>query len=363
MIIDATTGSGNKKTTTERIPGSTCTPIVATTVPGSLHNGPRKHASLFSFVYAFCFLIPAYDVEALSGTSAAQSSRRLLRCPHVVVPPRPHVKANEKWVDQAVKHLACDGVVALVQADVSNDEGVIGHTICDDASEAVSSRLTELQRKIRSRGIDPTGKESPYRFMEVVSRDEGGRRFDVPVPWLGRKDNGVDNNNYDLGTPLNVMQEEAVTKLHRRVHGIVGPIASNLWNIDEADLDVAAAGFLVNQPGSKSQKFHRDGPDPGMLDVFVPLIDLQECLGPTAVKPGTHVDDDAQQSEEIEAVTPLLRKGELLVFDYRTLHKGQGNQCKEQMTRTLAYVVYADGDNVNGGDVRNFPAATTLEYD
>jgi ectoine hydroxylase-related dioxygenase (phytanoyl-CoA dioxygenase family) len=156
--------------------------------------------------------------------------------------------------------------------------------------------------------------------------------------------------------------KEAVEELHNSIHEVVAQVASNLWDTNEKGLDVAAAGFLVNEPGSSSQSFHRDGPDSGMLDVFVPLIDLQSNLGATAIKPGTHIDTNIKSDYE-ETITPLLRKGECLIFDYRLLHKGQGNQSC-QTTRTLAYAVYTKGgDGSNARDVRNFPSAVTLEYD
>lgn len=40
-----------------------------------------------------------------------------------------------------------------------------------------------MHRRIESRGLDPLGISEPYRFAEIVCRDDGGRRFDVPLPW------------------------------------------------------------------------------------------------------------------------------------------------------------------------------------
>ena len=37
-------------------------------------------------------------------------------------------------------------------------------------------------------------RDGPYRFREVVCRDEGGRRFKVPVPWMP--------GGGEAGTPL-----------------------------------------------------------------------------------------------------------------------------------------------------------------
>ena len=130
----------------------------------------------------------------------------------------------------------------------------------------------------------------------------------------------------------------------------------------------------------------------------MPLIDLKEELGPTALRPGTHSSPDKdcvadpyyhndetggeQKSYSEEEVAPLLQKGEVLMFDYRTLHRGQGNRSSST-SRTLAYVVYKQRKKVDAGetdqnltsgdafgsseyasgDIHNFPAALTLEYD
>jgi len=74
----------------------------------------------------------------------------------------------------------------------------------------------------------------------------------------------------------------------------------------------------MNEPRSNSQYWHWDGPDEGFIDCFVPLIDLNESLGPTAIQPGTHrmtsrVGDYKNERGEF---APLLNKGDILLFDY-----------------------------------------------
>ena len=118
----------------------------------------------------------------------------------------------------------------------------------------------------------------------------------------------------------------------------------------------------MSQDQIRKKKWHRDGPDEGYIDCFVPLIDLTSDMGPTILKPKTHI---GSVEDEGRAVVPLLGKGDVLLFDYRTLHRGQGNMSKS--TRTLAYAVFkrkggtSTGDS--SGDIHNFPAALTLEYD
>jgi len=229
-----------------------------------------------------------------------------------------------------------------------------------------------MHRRIESRGVDPRGIDEAYRFAEIICRDDGGRRYDVPVPWLG----DTEHNNeclpttgvgsFRTGAPLESGDEESIAELHTSVGIVVASVMDALWSNNQSSY-VAAAGFLMNEPGSNSQYWHRDGPDEGFIDCFVPLIDLNESIGPTAIQLGTHrmtsrVGDRTNEKGEF---APLLKKGDILLFDYRTIHRGLGNVSKST-TRTLAYAVYRrkeKGSSNMIGDVRNFQAALTLEYD
>jgi ectoine hydroxylase-related dioxygenase (phytanoyl-CoA dioxygenase family) len=162
-------------------------------------------------------------------------------------------------------------------------------------------------------------------------------------------------------------------------------VVNSLWysskanNNKDHDCDgcgrATSAGFLVNNPGSTTQAWHRDGPDEGYINAFVPLVDLDESLGPTSILPLTHVmpnnirlnnnDNNTDNSSSNDdtpllPIIPTLKKGQILLFDYRTLHKGLRNTNAEGISRTLAYVVYTRGSIT---DVHNFPDALTLEYD
>ena len=56
-------------------------------------------------------------------------------------------------------------------------------------------------------------------------------------------------------------------------------------------------------------------------------------------------------------IAPLLGAGDLLIFDYRLLHRGLANNSSRQ--RAVAYVTYSCGAAID----RNFPSATTLAWD
>ena len=307
----------------------------------------------------------------------------------VALPSNWRDSSDNNWSIQAADILKRYGVVALTSSSSSNNngkyEGLICSQIIEKANKSALSRLNDMQARISNRGVDPNGiDDGPFRFAEIICRDEGGLRYDVPLPWLGGGNND-DNDNDDsktnndqvgsgrIGAPLTSMESEGVKGLHKAMDEIVPHVLEALWsnyqnnNIDditnnnERSSYVAASGYLINKPGSKSQNWHKDGPDAGFIDCFVPLIDLNEELGPTAFLLG-------EEEEEENELVPMLNKGNILLFDYRTIHRGQGN-TSEDTTRTLAYAVYRrrerDGDGMTkeSGDVHNFPAALTLEYD
>ena len=255
-------------------------------------------------------------------------------------------KKNSFWDQEAATFLRQKGVVALTSAGT-----LINEDVCDRANEAATSRLLCLKEKIRNRGIDSSGADGPYRFLEVACRDEGGRRFDLPVPAF------AGSSDLNMGTPMTSQQTSAIKTLHSDVHQAVQPVLTQLWN-DEPN-HVLACGFLANEPGSYDQTWHRDGPDEGYVNIFLPLISLTPTLGPTEVQPQTH---DSSARVDLK-ISPLIEKGQILMMDYRTLHRGLGNLSKNT-TRTVAYMVYRRGASESSlGDIRNFPNALTLEYD
>lgn len=282
---------------------------------------------------------------------------------------------SNTWSQEAAHVLTEYGAVALISKH--DESGLIKKEICDNANTAAATRLNDMRRRIESRGLDPTGVDEPYRFSEIICRDDGGKRYDVPIAFLGESSSdeegqeGLQSSSVGsgrIGTPLEPNEEEAIAELHKRIDEITKPVMNSLWSQSDFQSSVAAAGFLMNEPGSKSQNWHRDGPEEGFIDCFVPLIDLNESLGPTAIKPGTHTDKSGKVGEtnnNNDVLVPILNKGEVLLFDYRTIHRGQGNKSKS-ITRTLAYAVYKRkelGSMDTSGDIHNFPAALTLEYD
>eukprot|EP00051_Salpingoeca_urceolata_P004766 m.67550 g.67550 ORF g.67550 m.67550 type:complete len:493 (-) comp13835_c0_seq2:627-2105(-) len=111
------------------------------------------------------------------------------------------------------------------------------------------------------------------------------------------------------------------------------------------DFCLANAGVMLSMPGSVTQPWHSDGDHinrrthlpPHALNLFLPLVNITPTNGGTELVPGTHI----QGAYDLEDgnVTPLLRSGQCLLFDFRLKHRGLGN--KSLRPRPVMYLTYA----------------------
>ena len=96
---------------------------------------------------------------------------------------------------------------------------------------------------------------------------------------------------------------------------------------------------VMSLPGSDEQRLHKDhkdlfhdSPDPGThpsfaVTVMVPLVDLDERVGTTRVKKGSHRLDSAR-SKSLPYQTPFTTLGDCYLMDYRLSHHGQANRSE-----------------------------------
>ncbi len=117
------------------------------------------------------------------------------------------------------------------------------------------------------------------------------------------------------------------------------------------NMKLSGATVVVSYPGAKLQHIHRDlhplFEEPGIsgclppyaINVAIPLVDVDQRLGPTGIWPGSHLwdGDRAGQLEEMHAVDFL--RGDCVLTDYRTLHAGLPNIGES--IRPILYLVYA----------------------
>ncbi len=128
------------------------------------------------------------------------------------------------------------------------------------------------------------------------------------------------------------------------------------------DAKLTYAGLILSFPLSADQPFHQDGTalfgeeefpisqrlPPYALNVFIPLDDITEELGPTEFCIGSHSAEEAIKilsklengdKKGAKVIAPLLRSGDALIYDYRVCHRGTQNLAKK--TRPMLYLMYA----------------------
>ena len=244
---------------------------------------------------------------------------------------------TEGWAEDAARSLRDEGF-CVVRAGGEQ----ISDRVLECCRTAASARLSDLLARVGRRGVDlwPDASE-PFRYLELVHR-EGTGRYDMPLPWC------VDGQAGDVSLPA--AAETAFRELHAAMDGVARPVVSALWA--EAVSAEMRAGCVISEPGALAQPSHRDGPD-GLVTVFAPLTAFVPRNGPTELSPSTHRGGDDSSS-----LAPLLQPGDVLLFDYRCLHRGLANEGNSR--REVAYAVYA---RQGVRDVQNFPSATTLEFD
>lgn len=108
-------------------------------------------------------------------------------------------------------------------------------------------------------------------------------------------------------------------------------------------------GVVVSLPHAAQQRTHRDHPglfrNPGLdsiapcyaLSLLVPLVEISEHNGPTAVWPGSHRSFGSNAQEENPDQSPM-DLGSALMIDYRLLHRGGANHTSAP--RPIIYCSY-----------------------
>jgi hypothetical protein len=113
-------------------------------------------------------------------------------------------------------------------------------------------------------------------------------------------------------------------------------------NVTDDEYYLCNLSLLISTPGSPTQSWHADGGHMSLtthhpchvFNVFIPLVDLPLSMGPTELRPGSHVyTRDLTRMMLIAKAKKLLRetvvaemgRGDALVFDYRILHRGRAN--------------------------------------
>lgn len=122
---------------------------------------------------------------------------------------------------------------------------------------------------------------------------------------------------------------------------------------------ISSFGSVVAFAGSADQSIHVDYPPlfdsaevcnalpPYAISVVLPLIDLDDKTGATAVWPQSHTDPSSRDklaglvngTDQSKPQIPYGKQGDALLMDMRLIHTGTANASDD--ARPLVYIVYA----------------------
>jgi ectoine hydroxylase-related dioxygenase (phytanoyl-CoA dioxygenase family) len=129
-------------------------------------------------------------------------------------------------------------------------------------------------------------------------------------------------------------------------------LISVLADVFIGDFVLGAHGVVCSLPGSPMQHIHMDGGDlfgqaelnrvlpTFAVTVAIPLLEMNEIHGTTALWPGSHRDKTRRLTAEKNegGDEPLVREGSCVIWDYRLLHGGTPN--RGAVPRPLLYMTY-----------------------
>jgi Phytanoyl-CoA dioxygenase (PhyH) len=116
----------------------------------------------------------------------------------------------------------------------------------------------------------------------------------------------------------------------------------------DKDLVIGAFGVVCSLPSAPTQHRHYDGgilfPSSGFdrllpapaITVTIPLVEMNELHGTTALWLGSHRDDARVIKEP--GITPVVREGSCMLWDFRLFHGGTPN--RSNVPRPLLYLTY-----------------------
>jgi len=118
-------------------------------------------------------------------------------------------------------------------------------------------------------------------------------------------------------------------------------------SLDETAI-LESFGAIVSLPGSEQQHIHRDGTllfdsaiSPMLpahaLTCILPLVDMNDRYGTTAIWPNSH--RWKTRDESIVPEAPQVPAGSCIIWDFRLLHGGTPN--RSDCHRPIVYATYA----------------------
>lgn len=237
--------------------------------------------------------------------------------------------------------------LAVVEGALRDKGGKHDEILENVAQQAVKVRTT-ICDKLSSLGLT---------WNESANNEETIRFWEVAVRCQGRMDVRYISPTVDPG-----QDDFSFWKEHTLLNDIVAKILYG-GDAPECQPQLIYAGWIFSFPGSVNQPWHQDGMPlfpmgteslpTYAINVFIPLEDATAESGPTEFVVHSHRmrDEDAMNvvqrsqgdSQERDGgndiASPLLKLGDVLIYDYRICHRGTANLGNK--VRSVLYLMYA----------------------
>ena len=229
-------------------------------------------------------------------------------------------------------------------------EPAVSAELVHEAAALCHSTLEQRLAEVKTAGCDPI--EQMYRFNSICHRQR---------------------NRWDLSIPPEVAEEWGA--LVDCAMDAATPIIREAQGSSFAGLDWQMSGAVISRPGARVQRFHVDAkhahfeaakadPATRIYGIFIPLVDIADHGDGTMFWPAPVLEestralarhmmgapDSTLDPSALEA--PATAAGGLIIYDYRTIHRGLPNEAVGGRERPVAYVVCASG---GACDTHNFP--------
>ena len=266
--------------------------------------------------------------------------------------------------DEAVKVMIKYGV-AIISSNSDGSNQCIPYSLLmamskrgNEIENEVCAKLDEIGSKWRA----PLNEDTAIHSSFNLEGEDSFRYEEVASRCLGRLDVRRGTKDPPFNDPSIVSNE--------KIMGIVRALLGN-------DAKLLYCGLIYSMPNSADQPWHQDGTPlfndnelnnidlpTYALNVFIPLHEITQDLGPTEFFLGSHLRAQAQKINEdiskapnrFPLIAPSLSVGDILIYDYRTCHRGTRN-LSGTSTRTMLYLMYARpwfAEHLNFGSTKLF---------
>jgi predicted MFS family arabinose efflux permease len=213
-----------------------------------------------------------------------------------------------------------------------------------------------------------------HGFQEIVMRSPG--RYEMSLlhhEAIWNNHDVLQGGQHHKAPSFTSSSSLLLAQLQEALTDIVPPLlGQSTWD----DVHIANLSFVVSKPGAPIQGWHADGGHLALekhlpchcLNVFIPLQNMTTMdWGPTELRPGSHAYTRnlapmllaAKCRKQLRPTqAPLLQMGDILLFDYRILHRGLANHRPNNQKRVILVLTVS---HKNFRDRLNFPSRSIYD--